>query len=200
MPRTYSPGMLYGLLQQLARWTATPKLTLLCIRRGIAVQRSGMNTVGATRRLSKGRLVRPLYDASAQPELRRSLSLGIRSCHVCNRNPCAGDQRPDEEASVFCGDSSLSTTPMLALYFTASTDNVLDMMGGEDTTFSRKLSSMVQSKLHSLGTNFHVTSTLILRLFNVECPENAPVAVDVVQRLFDLLRLALVPRKEGIAD
>ncbi|KAF9232479.1 hypothetical protein BU15DRAFT_81190 [Melanogaster broomeanus] len=117
-------------------------------------------------------------------ELRRSVSLGIVRVMFATGTHALGINAPTK-TSVFCGDSRPRPCA----------DNVLDMLGGEDTTFSRKLSSRVLSKLHSLGTNFHVTSTLILRLFNVlECPENAPVAVDVVQRLFDLLRLALVKR------
>ena len=50
-----------------------------------------------------------------------------------------------------------------------------------------RVQRLILSKLPSLGANFPVTSTLILRLFNLlEGSEYAPAAINAVQRLFRL--------------
>ncbi|KAF8843868.1 P-loop containing nucleoside triphosphate hydrolase protein [Paxillus ammoniavirescens] len=166
---SYSPSMLDEDLRQLARWTTTPGWALLCLRRGIAVHHSGMNKRYRTivESLFRRGFVRVMFATG-------TLALGINA---------------PTKTSVFCGDSPFLTALMYRQCAGRAGRRGYDLLGKVvfyGLTMDR-VQRLALSKLPSLGANFPVTSTLILRLFNLlEGSGYAPVAVNAVQRLFRL--------------
>ncbi|KAF9225622.1 P-loop containing nucleoside triphosphate hydrolase protein [Gyrodon lividus] len=166
---SYSPSILAEDLQELARWTSTPKWALLCLRRGIAVHHSGMNKRYRTivESLFRRGFIRVIFATG-------TLALGINA---------------PTKTSVFCGDSPFLTALMYRQCAGRAGRRGYDLLGKVvfyGLTMDR-VQRLALSKLPSLGANFPVTSTLILRLFNLlEGSAYALVAVNAIQRLFRL--------------
>ncbi|KAG6377308.1 hypothetical protein JVT61DRAFT_15097 [Boletus reticuloceps] len=162
---SYTESML---LQDLG-WTSTPKWALSCLRRGIAVHHSGMNKRYRTvvESLFRQGFVRVMFATG-------TLALGINA---------------PTKTSVFCGDSPFLTALMYRQCAGRAGRRGYDLLG--KVVFyglpMDRVQRLTLSKLPSLGANFPVTSTLILRLFNLlEGSGYAPAAVNAVQRLFRL--------------
>ncbi|KIJ59959.1 hypothetical protein HYDPIDRAFT_161677 [Hydnomerulius pinastri MD-312] len=166
---SYTIGNLEEDLRQLARWTSTPEWALLCLRRGIAVHHSGMNKRYRTivESLFRRGFIRVMFATG-------TLALGINA---------------PTKTSVFCGDSPFLTALMYRQCAGRAGRRGYDLLG--KVVFYGLAMDRVQrltlSKLPSLGANFPVTSTLILRLFNVlEGSGYAPAATNAIQKLFRL--------------
>ncbi|KAL4079734.1 hypothetical protein J3A83DRAFT_4155359 [Scleroderma citrinum] len=176
--RVYSMSTLEEDMRDLT-WTSTPPWASQCLRRGIAVHHSGMN-----------RRYRMLIESLFRRGFIRviiatgTLALGINA---------------PTKTSVFCGDSPFLTALMYRQCAGRAGRRGYDLLG--KVVFYGLAMDRVQrltlSRLPSLGVNFPVTSTLILRLFNLlEGSGYAPVAVKAVQKLFRLPRISL-GSKEG---
>ncbi|KAG8216977.1 hypothetical protein J3R82DRAFT_7282 [Butyriboletus roseoflavus] len=166
---SYTQSMLEEELEQLGRWTSTPKWALLCLRRGIAVHHSGMNKRYRTivESLFRRGFIRVVFATG-------TLALGINA---------------PTKTSVFCGDSPFLTALMYRQCAGRAGRRGYDLLG--KVVFyglpMDRVQRLTLSKLPSLGATFPVTSTLILRLFNLlEGSGYAPAAVHAVQRLFRL--------------
>ncbi|KAF8137669.1 hypothetical protein EV363DRAFT_1581223 [Boletus edulis] len=166
---SYTESMLLQELGELARWTSTPKWALVCLRRGIAVHHSGMNRRYRTivESLFRQGFIRVIFATG-------TLALGINA---------------PTKTSVFCGDSPFLTALMYRQCAGRAGRRGYDLLG--KVVFyglpMDRVQRLTLSKLPSLGANFPVTSTLVLRLFNLlEGSGHAPAAVNAVQRLFRL--------------
>ncbi|KAG0695373.1 hypothetical protein DFH29DRAFT_984966 [Suillus ampliporus] len=141
--------------------TPPPEWALKCLRRGIAVHHAGMNS-------GYRFLVDNLTAFSG------TLALGINA---------------PTKTSVFCGDSPFLTALMYRQCAGRAGRRGYDLLGKVvfyGLSMSR-VQRLVLSKLPSLSASFPVTSTLIVRLFNLlEGSDYSTIAVAAVQRLFRL--------------
>ncbi|KAI9567890.1 hypothetical protein HD554DRAFT_2314563 [Boletus coccyginus] len=170
---SYTQSMLEEELAQLARWTSTPEYVLFCLQRGIAVHHSGMNKRYRTvvESLFRRGFVRVIFATG-------TLALGINA---------------PTKTSVFCGDSPYLTALMYRQCAGRAGRRGYDLLG--KVVFyglpMDRVQRLILSNLPSLGANFPVTSTLVLRIFNLlEGSGYAPAAVNAVQRLFRLPRVS----------
>ncbi|KAH7883469.1 hypothetical protein F5I97DRAFT_1931024 [Phlebopus sp. FC_14] len=171
---SYSRTALEEDIRHLARSTSTPAWALMCLERGIAVHHSGMNRRyrALVESLFRRAFIRVIFATG-------TLALGINA---------------PTRTSVFCGDSPFLTALMYRQCAGRAGRRGYDLLG--KVVFyglaMHRVQRLILSKLPSLGTNFPVTSTLILRLFNVlDGSGYAPSAVNAVQRLFRLPRISL---------
>ncbi|KAG9309998.1 hypothetical protein JVU11DRAFT_10032 [Chiua virens] len=165
---SYTQSMFQEDLADLA-WTKTPKWALTCLERGIAVHHAGMNRHYRTvvESLFRQGFIRVIFATG-------TLALGINA---------------PTKTSVFCGDSPYLTALMYRQCAGRAGRRGYDLLG--KVVFyglpMDRVQRLTLSKLPSLGTNFPVTSTLVLRLFNLlEGSEYASAAVNAVQRLLRL--------------
>ncbi|KAF8551588.1 P-loop containing nucleoside triphosphate hydrolase protein [Imleria badia] len=157
-------------LKQLAHWTSTPlKWTLSCLRRGIAVHHSGMHKRYRilVESLFRQGFIRIIFATG-------TLALGINA---------------PTKTSIFCGDSPYLTALVYRQCAGRAGRRGYDLLG--KVVFyglpMDRVQRLTLSKLPSLGAGFPVTSTLVLRLFNLlEGSGYAPAAISAIQRLFRL--------------
>ncbi|KAG1852486.1 hypothetical protein F4604DRAFT_1296933 [Suillus subluteus] len=142
---------------------------LKCLRRGIAVHHGGMNRgyLSLVESLFRRGFVRVIFATS-------TLALGINA---------------PTKTSIFCGDSPFLTALMYRQCAGRAGRRGYDTLGR--VVFyalpMSKVQRVVLSKLPSLSANFPVTSTLVVRLFNLlEGSNYSTIAVAAVQRLFRL--------------
>ncbi|KAF8556866.1 P-loop containing nucleoside triphosphate hydrolase protein [Imleria badia] len=166
---SYTPSMLEDELKQLARWTSTPQWALSCLRRGIAVHHSGMNKRYRTivESLFRQGFICVIFATG-------TLALGINA---------------PTKTSIFCGDSPYLTALMYRQCAGRAGRRGYDLLG--KVVFyglpMDRVQRLTLSKLPSLGASFPVTSTLVLRLFNLlEGSGYALAATSAIQRLFRL--------------
>ncbi|KAG1807233.1 hypothetical protein EV424DRAFT_1474227 [Suillus variegatus] len=138
-----------------------PEWALKCLRRGIAVHHAGMN---------KGYRAITAFTGT--------LALGINA---------------PTKTSIFCGDSPFLTALMYRQCAGRAGRRGYDTLG--KVVFYALPMSRVQrlvfSKLPSLSASFPVTSTLVVRLFNLlEGSDYSTTAVAAVQRLFRLPQIS----------
>jgi hypothetical protein len=146
-----------------------PDWALKCLRRGIAVHHSGM---------SKG------YRSLVESLFRR----GFLRVIFATGTLALGINAPTK-TSIFCGDSPFLTALMYRQCAGRAGRRGYDTLG--KVVFyaipMSRVQRLVLSKLPSLSASFPVTSTLVVRLFNLLDGSNySPIAVAAVQRLFRL--------------
>ncbi|KAF8636971.1 hypothetical protein AX17_003132 [Amanita inopinata Kibby_2008] len=142
---------------------------LRALKRGIAVHHSGMNKGyrALVESLFRLRFIRVLISTG-------TLALGINA---------------PTKTSVFAGDSPYLTALMYRQCSGRAGRRGFDLLG--NVVFCglamNRVQRLVLSKLPTLGGNFPLTSTLVLRLCNLlHGSENAPVAVKAVQTALSL--------------
>ncbi|KAG2134032.1 uncharacterized protein EDB93DRAFT_852671 [Suillus bovinus] len=150
-----------------------PEWALKCLRRGIAVHHAGMNK--GYRALVEGLFrrgfVRVIFATG-------TLALGINA---------------PTKTSIFCGDSPFLTALMYRQCAGRAGRRGYDTLG--KVVFyalpMSRVQRLVLSKLPSLSASFPVTSTLVVRLFNLlEGSDYSTIAVAAVQRLFRLPQIS----------
>ncbi|KAG1840478.1 hypothetical protein DFJ58DRAFT_858214 [Suillus subalutaceus] len=151
------------------RKPSPPEWALKCLRRGIAVHHAGMNR--GYRSLVEGLFrrgfIRVIFATG-------TLALGINA---------------PTKTSIFCGDSPFLTALMYRQCAGRAGRRGYDTLG--KVVFyalpMSRVQRLVLSKLPSLSASFPVTSTLVVRLFNLlEGSNYSTIAVAAVQRLFRL--------------
>ncbi|KAH7929957.1 P-loop containing nucleoside triphosphate hydrolase protein [Leucogyrophana mollusca] len=171
---TYSKSDLEGDIKSLG-WIfpPLPDWAIPCLKRGIAVHHSGMNKRyrSLVESLFRRGFLRVVFATG-------TLALGINA---------------PAKTSVFCGDSPYLTALMYRQCAGRAGRRGYDLLGKVvfyGLTMNR-VQRLILSKLPSLGANFPITSTLILRLFNVlEGSDYAEAAVKSVQRIFRLPQIS----------
>ncbi|KAG1903002.1 uncharacterized protein F5891DRAFT_111844 [Suillus fuscotomentosus] len=150
-----------------------PEWALKCLRRGIAVHHAGMNKGyrAIVESLFRRGFVRVIFATS-------TLALGINA---------------PTKTSIFCGDSPFLTALMYRQCAGRAGRRGYDTLG--KVVFyalpMSKVQRLVLSKLPSLSASFPVTSTLVVRLFNLlEGSNYSTIAVAAVQRLFRLPQIS----------
>ncbi|KAG1729573.1 hypothetical protein EDB19DRAFT_1938407 [Suillus lakei] len=153
------------------RKPSPPEWALKCLRRGIAVHHAGMNRgyrslVEGSSLFRRG-FVRVIFATG-------TLALGINA---------------PAKTSVFCGDSPFLTALMYRQCAGRAGRRGYDLLG--KVVFyalpMSRVQRLVLSKLPSLSASFPVTSTLVVRLFNLlDGSDYSATAVAAVQRLFRL--------------
>ncbi|KAI0703425.1 hypothetical protein BC835DRAFT_1024109 [Cytidiella melzeri] len=150
-------------------WTSTPKWVLRALERGIGIHHSGMNkhyrtTVESLYRLGHLRVV----------VATGTLALGINA---------------PTKTSVFCSDSPFLTALMYRQCAGRAGRRGFDLLG--KVVFyglpMDRVQRLVLSRLPALGGNFPLTSTMVLRLFNLlHGSGSAPYAVKAINSLLHL--------------
>ncbi|KAG1758646.1 hypothetical protein EDD22DRAFT_997577 [Suillus occidentalis] len=151
------------------RKPSPPEWALRCLRRGIAVHHAGMNR-GRSSLFRRG-FVRVIFATG-------TLALGINA---------------PTKTSIFCGDSPFLTALMYRQCAGRAGRRGYDTLG--KVVFyalpMSRVQRLVLSKLPSLSASFPVTSTLVVRLFNLlEGSDYSTTAVAAVQRLFRLPQIS----------
>ncbi|KZT04532.1 P-loop containing nucleoside triphosphate hydrolase protein [Laetiporus sulphureus 93-53] len=165
----YSMNDLEDEIRQLQRWSSVPDWAFRALRRGVGVHHAGMNKRYRS-------LVESLY------------RMGFLRVVVATGTLALGINAPTR-TSVFCGDSPFLTALMYRQCAGRAGRRGFDLLGkvvfyGIALDRCRRL---VLSRLPSLGGNFPLTSTMVLRLFNLlQGSENAPVAVHAIKALLRL--------------
>ncbi|KAG1823796.1 uncharacterized protein BJ212DRAFT_703338 [Suillus subaureus] len=151
------------------RKPSPPEWALKCLRRGIAVHHAGMNRGyrSLVESLFRRGFVRVIFATG-------TLALGINA---------------PTKTSIFCGDSPFLTALMYRQCAGRAGRRGYDTLG--KVVFyalpMSRVQRLVLSKLPSLSASFPVTSTLVVRLFNLlEGSNYSTIAVAAVQRLFRL--------------
>ncbi|KAI9000928.1 P-loop containing nucleoside triphosphate hydrolase protein [Trametes punicea] len=162
-------------IEALARWSSAPDWALRALRRGIGVHHSGMNKHYRT-------LVESLYRSGY---LRVVIATGTLALGI----------NAPTKTSVFCGDSPYLTALMYRQCAGRAGRRGFDLLG--KVVFyglpMDRCQRLVLSRLPSLGGNFPLTSTLVLRLFNLlQGSNNAPVAQDAIKSMFRLPHISFV--------
>ncbi|KAH9899786.1 P-loop containing nucleoside triphosphate hydrolase protein [Cubamyces lactineus] len=162
-------------IQSLARWSSAPDWALRALRRGIGVHHSGMNKHYRT-------LVESLYRS------------GFLRVVIATGTLALGINAPTK-TSVFCGDSPYLTALMYRQCAGRAGRRGFDLLG--KVVFyglpMDRCQRLVLSKLPSLGGNFPLTSTMVLRLFNLlQGSNNAPVAQDAIRSILRLPHISFV--------
>ncbi|EJF61300.1 P-loop containing nucleoside triphosphate hydrolase protein [Dichomitus squalens LYAD-421 SS1] len=162
-------------IRSLARWKSAPEWALKCLQRGIGVHHSGMNKHYRT-------LVESLYRAGY---LRVVIATGTLALGI----------NAPTKTSVFCGDSPFLTALMYRQCAGRAGRRGFDLLG--KVVFyglpMDRCQRLVLSKLPSLGGNFPLTSTMVLRLFNLlQGSNDAPVARNAIKSLLHLPHISFV--------
>ncbi|RPD67074.1 P-loop containing nucleoside triphosphate hydrolase protein [Lentinus tigrinus ALCF2SS1-7] len=162
-------------IQSLARWSSAPEWALKALRRGVGVHHSGMNKHYRT-------LVESLYRSGY---LRVVIATGTLALGI----------NAPTKTSVFCGDSPYLTALMYRQCAGRAGRRGFDLLG--KVVFyglpMDRCQRLVLSKLPSLGGNFPLTSTMVLRLFNLlQGSNDAPVARDAIRSLLRLPHISFV--------
>ncbi|KAH9943357.1 P-loop containing nucleoside triphosphate hydrolase protein [Epithele typhae] len=164
-------------IRSLSRWSSAPEWALNGLRRGIGVHHSGMNKHYRT-------LVESLYRSGY---LRVVIATGTLALGI----------NAPTKTSVFCGDSPFLTALMSVLISMSPTAGRrgFDLLG--KVVFyglpMDRCQRLVLSKLPSLGGNFPLTSTMVLRLFSLLHGSNdAPVACDAIRSILRLPHVSFV--------
>ncbi|KAI0660897.1 P-loop containing nucleoside triphosphate hydrolase protein [Cubamyces menziesii] len=162
-------------IQALSRWSSAPVWALKALRRGIGVHHSGMNKHYRT-------LVESLYRS------------GFLRVVVATGTLALGINAPTK-TSVFCGDSPFLTALMYRQCAGRAGRRGFDLLG--KVVFyglpMDRCQRLVLSKLPSLGGNFPLTSTMVLRLFNLlQGSNNAPVAQEAIRSILRLPHISFV--------
>ncbi|EJF64914.1 P-loop containing nucleoside triphosphate hydrolase protein [Dichomitus squalens LYAD-421 SS1] len=162
-------------IRSLARWRSAPEWALKCLQRGIGVHHSGMNKHYRT-------LVESLYRAGY---LRVVIATGTLALGI----------NAPTKTSVFCGDSPFLTALMYRQCAGRAGRRGFDLLG--KIVFyglpMDRCQRLVLSKLPSLGGNFPLTSTMVLRLFNLlQGSNDAPVARNAIKSLLHLPHVSFV--------
>ncbi|KAI0776031.1 P-loop containing nucleoside triphosphate hydrolase protein [Trametes elegans] len=162
-------------IQALARWSSAPEWALKALRRGVGVHHSGMNKHYRT-------LVESLYRSGY---LRVVIATGTLALGI----------NAPTKTSVFCGDSPFLTALMYRQCAGRAGRRGFDLLG--KVVFyglpMDRCQRLVLSKLPSLGGNFPLTSTMVLRLFNLlQGSNNAPVAQDAIRSILRLPHISFV--------
>ncbi|OAX31611.1 P-loop containing nucleoside triphosphate hydrolase protein, partial [Rhizopogon vinicolor AM-OR11-026] len=157
-----------------------PEWALQCLRRGIAVHHSGMNKAyrSLVESLFRRGFIRVIFATS-------TLALGINA---------------PTKTSVFCGDSPFLTALMYRQCAGRAGRRGYDLLG--KVVFyglpMSRVQRLVLSKLPSLSASFPVTSTLVVRLFNLlEGSDYSKIAVAAVQRLFRVPHISFGSEEGG---
>ncbi|KAI0720199.1 P-loop containing nucleoside triphosphate hydrolase protein [Cerioporus squamosus] len=162
-------------IQSLARWSSAPEWALKALRRGVGVHHSGMNKHYRT-------LVESLYRSGY---LRVVIATGTLALGI----------NAPTKTSVFCGDSPFLTALMYRQCAGRAGRRGFDLLG--KVVFyglpMDRCQRLVLSKLPSLGGNFPLTSTMVLRLFNLlQGSNDAPVARDAIKSILRLPHISFV--------
>ncbi|KAI0073118.1 P-loop containing nucleoside triphosphate hydrolase protein [Panus rudis PR-1116 ss-1] len=156
-------------------WAKIPKWAIDALRRGIAVHHAGMNRQYRT-------LVESLF------------RLGFVRVVIATGTLALGINAP-AKTTVFCGDSPFLTALQFRQCAGRAGRRGYDLLGkvvfyGLAIDRAQRL---VLSKLPSLGGNFPITSTMVLRLFNLLQGSNyAPVAKRAVGSLLTLPHVSFI--------
>ncbi|THH31062.1 hypothetical protein EUX98_g3125 [Antrodiella citrinella] len=165
---TYTMTDLENALNEMA-WVSIPQWALDALRRGIAVHHAGMNKAYRS-------LVESLY------------RLGFVRVIICTGTLALGINAPTK-TSVFCGDSPYLTALMYRQCAGRAGRRGFDLLG--KVVFyglaMDRIQRLVLSRLPSLGGNFPMTSTMVLRLFNLlEGSNNSPFAETAIRNMLQL--------------
>ncbi|TFY68503.1 hypothetical protein EVJ58_g983 [Rhodofomes roseus] len=165
----YSKSDLEDELRSLERWSSVPKWALNALRRGIGVHHAGMNKRYRT-------MVESLF------------RLGVVRVVVATGTLALGINAP-ARTSVFCGDSPFLTALMFRQCAGRAGRRGFDLLG--KVVFYGvaidRCQRLVLSRLPSLGGNFPLTSTMVLRLFNLlQGSDYAPFAEQAVVSILTL--------------
>lgn len=157
------------------RWTPTPKWALDALLRGIGVHHAGMNKHYRT-------TVESLY------------RMGYIQVVIATGTLALGINAPTK-TSVFLGDSPFLTALMYRQCAGRAGRRGFDLLG--KVVFyalpMERVQRLVLSKLPSIGGNFPLTSTMVLRLFNLlQGSAYAPVAVNAIKGLLRLPQISFV--------
>ncbi|KAG2142339.1 hypothetical protein DEU56DRAFT_793643 [Suillus clintonianus] len=155
------------------RKPSPPEWAINCLRRGIAVHHAGMNKGyrSLVESLFRRGFVRVIFATG-------TLALGINA---------------PTKTSIFCGDSPFLTALMYRQCAGRAGRRGYDLLG--KVVFyalpMSRVQRLVLSKLPSLSASFPITSTLVVRLFNLlEGSDYSTIAVAAVQRLFRLPQIS----------
>ncbi|PFH46597.1 hypothetical protein AMATHDRAFT_69528 [Amanita thiersii Skay4041] len=165
--KAYSKADLEKDIAELA--TVVDPSVLIALKRGIAVHHSGMNKGyrALVESLFRQRFIRVLISTG-------TLALGINA---------------PAKTTVFVGDSPYLTALMYRQCAGRAGRRGFDLLGNVifyGLTMDR-VQRLVLSKLPTLGGNFPLTSTLVLRLCNLlHGSDNAPIAVNAVRTVLSL--------------
>ncbi|OCH85272.1 P-loop containing nucleoside triphosphate hydrolase protein [Obba rivulosa] len=172
---SYSKADLNAEIENLGRWGAVPSWALQALQRGIGVHHSGMNKHYRT-------LVESLYRVGFLRVVfaTGTLALGINA---------------PTKTSVFCGDSPFLTALMFRQCAGRAGRRGFDLLG--KVVFyglaMGRCQRLVLSRLPSLGGNFPLTSTMVLRLFNLlQGSKNAEIAVRSIRSLLQLPHISFI--------
>ncbi|EKM57510.1 uncharacterized protein PHACADRAFT_192658 [Phanerochaete carnosa HHB-10118-sp] len=157
------------------KWTSTPKWALDALRRGIGIHHAGMNKHYRT-------AVESLY------------RMGYIQVVVATGTLALGINAPTK-TSIFVGDSPFLTALMYRQCAGRAGRRGFDLLG--KVVFyglpMDRVQRLVLSRLPSIGGNFPLTSTMVLRLFNLLQGSNyAPVAVNAIKSLLELPHVSFV--------
>ncbi|KAH8804309.1 hypothetical protein DL96DRAFT_1631701 [Flagelloscypha sp. PMI_526] len=149
-------------------WVRTPRWAIDCLKRGIAVHHAGM------------------------PKAYRAFLCSIICLHHGTGTLALGINAP-ARTSVFCGDSPYLTALMYRQCAGRAGRRGFDLLGNVvfyGLSYAR-VQRLVLSRLPSLGDSFPLTSTLILRLFNLLAGSNSSAfSVTAIQSLLNLPRIS----------
>ncbi|KAL0571221.1 hypothetical protein V5O48_010744, partial [Marasmius crinis-equi] len=161
------------LVYELKQWSKTPQWAIEALERGIAVHHAGMPKKYRTtvENLFRQGFIRVMISTG-------TLALGINA---------------PAKTSVFCGDSPYLTALMYRQCAGRAGRRGFDLRGNVvfyGLPYSR-VQRLVLSRLPDLGDSFPLTTTLILRFFNLlEGSQNSEFAVQCVQSILDLPRIS----------
>ncbi|EIW78173.1 P-loop containing nucleoside triphosphate hydrolase protein [Coniophora puteana RWD-64-598 SS2] len=176
---SYSMDDLRDDIKELTRRNSVPQWAIACLLRGVAVHHAGMNKHyrSLVEALYRKGFVRVMFATG-------TLALGINA---------------PTKTSVFCGDSPFLTALMYRQCAGRAGRRGYDLLG--KVAFYGlsldRVKRLILSRIPSLAAHFPITSTLVLRLFNLlEGSGHAPTAVHAIQRLFRLPRIAFASSSE----
>ncbi|KAJ3744995.1 hypothetical protein DFH05DRAFT_1397236 [Lentinula detonsa] len=163
----------------------TSDWAIRALRRGIAVHHAGMSKGYRVAIEKRVFLFRQGY-------IRVMISTGIQAHVICVDTLALGINAP-ARTSVFCGDSPYLTALKYRQCAGRAGRRGFDLLGNVvfyGLPYSR-VQRLVLSRLPALGDSFPLTSTFILRLFNLLQGSNyADFAVKSVQSVMDLPRIS----------
>ncbi|KAH9846953.1 P-loop containing nucleoside triphosphate hydrolase protein [Lenzites betulinus] len=171
----FSKADLEDEIQSIARFNSAPSWALKALRRGVGVHHSGMNKHYRT-------LVESLYRSGY---LRVVIATGTLALGI----------NAPTKTSIFCGDSPFLTALMYRQCAGRAGRRGFDLLG--KVVFyglpMDRCQRIVLSKLPSLGGNFPLTSTMVLRLFNLlQGSNNAPFAQDAIRSILRLPHISFI--------
>lgn len=165
----YSKDELEYELASLARWTSVPEWACKALQRGIGIHHSGMNKRYRT-------LVESLY------------RVGYLKVMIATGTLALGINAPTK-TSAFCGDSLYLTALMFRQCAGRAGRRGFDLLG-KVVFYGLSMSRcqrLVLSRLPSLGGNWPLTTTMVLRLFNLlQGSDSAPIAVNAIRSILQL--------------